>query len=229
MPISPLDDISLGSSPGAGDGDPARTAFGKINDNNAALEAAILTQSDVDARVVAVGSGIQTWQFRAYDMTVVAGETTRTQITNSIATLDAVSFPSSAGFHWATLPFFLPARWNEGSFRFRVGWVTNNTNTGDVEFGLYAHTVSDGEVFPTSFASIGMSVTDAGSGTDKSNQITGWSSWNAMSSEPAKNALNLFRLQRNKSAAGDTYTGAADVYLVELQWINNALTDGAAP
>ena len=46
-----LQNINLGSAPGAGDGDPARTFCDKINDNNDALEAAVLDQSEVDARV----------------------------------------------------------------------------------------------------------------------------------------------------------------------------------
>jgi hypothetical protein len=52
MPVS-LTNINVGAAPDDGTGDRARTAFGKINTNNAKLEAIVLTQSEIDASVVA--------------------------------------------------------------------------------------------------------------------------------------------------------------------------------
>ena len=57
MPVS-LTNINIGTSPGDGTGDPARTAFNTVNNNNDALEAAVLTQSEVDERVVEVAPDV---------------------------------------------------------------------------------------------------------------------------------------------------------------------------
>jgi len=185
------------------------------------------SEAQVDARVVAVASGIQTEQFRPLDWRVSSTEATRGYAGPAAATayLDTIETTGSGtGYHWVQMPWQFPQKWDGGQIRFRMLWGPSTTNTGDIIFGLLFTAVNEGDPFGTiTLSNNGPTTTDTALGTVDDFQRTPWSAWTSI--DAPGNLGYVMRLQGNASSGSYTFTGTVKQMLVEMQWQSSAPTD----
>lgn len=139
---------------------------------------------------------------------------------------DAAVFPDNGALPWWSWMWKTPKRCDQGQYRFRVFWSPTNTNTNNLIFGMYGQPYSDGDATTIS-GNNGVTITETPNGTIDDLNVTAWSAWTNMSVWGTVSAETMvwLRLQRNTSSAGDTFTGSAEVYLVEMQYVSNTMTD----
>lgn len=184
-----------------------------------------LTQAEVDARVVVGASGVQTEFIRPSIGSTSSGASVIDTAGQS-AVFKAILFPNNqyGQFHFAWTP---PKRWDGGQYRFRYFWSPTNTNTGDVEVGLYGQGFAQGDITTLSGTG-GVAVVDTPNGTADDLHVSDWSAWtnfSSMTGSPADDELIFMRLQRNAPGGNDLFTGSLELYLAELQWVSDTPTD----
>lgn len=180
-----------------------------------------LNQTQVDARVVVVTSGIKTKELRPYDLTSIATETTRAQIASRH---DVLQFAAS-GYNWATFPWDIPKSWDGGNVRFRMLWSPSTTNTGNINFALYGTAINNGSLVGSyTMSNTGPSITEAAAGVADAFKWSAWSDWAALDA-PLVDNLYMFRLQGNADSGTYTFTGVVNLYLLQIQYQTNAPTD----
>jgi len=117
-----------------------------------------------------------------------------------------------------------PKSWNEGTVTFQVYWTPSSTNTGNCLFLLQGVAVGDGDTIDIAYGTE-QTITDAGIGTVEDQQVSAVSSAVTIAGSPAVDQQTYFRLQRNASNGGDTFTGDARVLGIKIFFTTDAAND----
>jgi hypothetical protein len=176
--------------------------------------------------VEAYVTGAETFLIRPGDMVAAVGSVAQVAagVVGGNYKVHALSFGAGV-YESAAFPVIMPQRWDEGQFRFRLLWNPTSVNTGNVYWGMYGDSAISGAT-SINDDSVGAGLSPlAANGTADSPHLTPWSGWFSWDDTPALDEILYLRVQRNGGDATDTYTGEAELQLVELQWVSNAATD----
>lgn len=180
-----------------------------------------LSESEVDARVVAVASGAQQQFLRVGSELFVpaAGGPTPGVVAVGTSDLTHFGFPNGS-FIDCGCTLFMPARWDEGTFRARFVWLPNSVNTGYTTWVVYSCHIADGEVFPT--RDLEDTVQDVAQGAVDKIHISNWT--NPFTVTGAQ-VGDIIQFSFARSGAVDSYTGTALLLGVQLEWVSNVPND----
>ena len=116
-----------------------------------------------------------------------------------------------------------PKSWNEGTITYRVYWTPASTNTGNCIFGLQGVSCGDSDTIDVAYGTA-VTVTDAGIGTVKDQQISPISSAVTITGAAATEQT-YFQLYRDANAGGDTFSADARVLGIKIFFTTDAAND----
>jgi len=176
-----------------------------------------------EAEVIDLTSGLVTLQFLPYDFRATVGETTRVQAGGTYdSSPEGLSFVGTDGYHWAYVMWVPPVSWDGGQIRFREHFIGSTNNVGTVIFQHYATAVADGAAMPA-YGTNYVTTTKTTHGSVDYVHVSPWSSYFTIDGSPTSNTPVFIRLQR--AATDDTYTGSAELLVMEMQYTTDTPTD----
>lgn len=236
MPLT-LTPIDIGAAPGDGTGDPARTAFDKINENNilieaivAAIELALADKQDAadlaaDVTALIVGKNSIWIPAAAMRPTVSNGCAALTDVetTSGRPDMTVLAFDKDADEH-AQFQIKMPKLWNEGTVTFRAFWTCATAVTTGVAWGLQGVAVGDNSTIDVAYGTPVVVQDDCQSQAEEC-YVSAESSAITIAGTPTADKLCFFRVFRDVSDANDDLNGDALLIGIELYYTTNALND----
>lgn len=146
----------------------------------------------------------------------------RAETTAGNPDLEVIDFASDADDH-AQFKMALPKRWNAGTVTAQFYWTHTAGTSFGVAWAIQGVSVADGGTMDASYGTA-VVTTDTG-GTVEDCYITAASSAVTIAGTPADGELQVFRVFRDVSDAGDTLDADARLIGVKLFWTSDALND----
>jgi len=205
--------VNLGSAPNAGDGDPARTAFGKVNDN----------ATDAETRLTAQAPGGNDTEMQVKSGTGFAGtgvtwDSTNETVKSTNATNDgnAVIILENTGTNGGTSGIFVTDRDPAGNISAIAGAVVIRQDSDPANSNIYINkgvgTNSDGWCIVRELCGVG-------AGTQSGNAVaTDTSTQNAYVVPAGSLTASGQEFNVTVDTMGLTYTGPETMQIIGLVW-----------
>jgi len=157
-----------------------------------------------------------------YGATTNPADAQQVETTATRPDMKVLDFDASTD-EFAQFSVAFPKSWNEGTITYRVYWTPASTNTGDCIFGLQGVSCGDSDTIDVAYGTA-VTVTDAGIGTIKDQQISSISSAVTITGAAATEQT-YFQLFRDANAGGDTFSADARVLGIKIFFTTDAAND----
>jgi hypothetical protein len=157
-----------------------------------------------------------------YGATTNPADAQQVETTATRPDMKVLDFDASTN-EFAQFSIAFPKSWNEGTITYRVYWTPASTNTGDCIFGLQGVSCGDSDTIDVAYGTA-VTVTDAGIGTVKDQQISPISSAVTITGAAATEQT-YFQLYRDANAGGDTFSADARVLGIKIFYTTDAAND----
>lgn len=127
---------------------------------------------------------------------------------------------SAATQQYAQFVWKAPDEWDRGTVKVKLHWTNGTAGTGDVVWGAQGVAISNDDALDVAFGTA-QEVTDTFI-ADGDNHVTAATAAITVGGTPAASDLVTFQIYRKAADGADTYTQAARLLAVEIQWKESA-------